>query len=53
MKIYDCFGFFNELDLLELRLEIMAPIVDYFVITEYTVTYKGDPKPLYYNEYKE
>ena len=53
MKIYDCFGFFNELDLLELRLEILAPIVDHFVIIEYTVTYKGDPKPLYYNENKE
>jgi len=53
MKIYDCFGFFNELDLLELRLEMMAPIVDHFVITEYTITYKGDPKPLYYNENKE
>lgn len=34
MKLVDAFLFFNELDLLEIRLHEMAPIVDHFVIVE-------------------
>ena len=52
-KIYDCFSFFNELDLLELRLNILDPYVDYFVITEANITHSGLPKPFYYEENKE
>lgn len=48
--IYDCFQFFNELDILKLRLHIMSPIVDKFVISEATETFSGDPKPLYFEE---
>jgi len=48
--IFDCFLFFNELDLLKIRLHTLNPIVDYFVLTESTVTFSGDPKPLYYSE---
>ena len=48
--IYDCFQFFNELDILKLRLHIMSPIVDRFVISEATETFVGDPKPLDYEE---
>ncbi len=48
--IYDCFPFFNELDILKLRLEIMGPFVDKFVLEEATVTFSGEPKPLYYAE---
>ncbi len=51
--IYDCFQFFNELDLLKLRLHVMDPIVDKFVISEATETFSGMPKPLYYEENKE
>lgn len=50
--VYDCFQFFNELDILKIRLNILAPVVDYFVITESTVTFSGDKKPLYYEENK-
>ena len=32
--IYDIFPFFNELDLLEIRLNILDKHVDYFVIGE-------------------
>jgi beta-1,4-mannosyl-glycoprotein beta-1,4-N-acetylglucosaminyltransferase len=53
MKIYDCFCFFNELDLLELRLNILDPYVDYFVISEASVTHTGVAKPYYYEENKE
>ena len=50
--IYDIFTFFNELDLLEIRLEILDPVVDKFVLIECTETFSGKPKPLYYNENK-
>lgn len=52
MKIYDCFTFFNELDLLEMRLRILDPFVDYFVLVEATKTHAGKDKPLYFNENK-
>jgi beta-1,4-mannosyl-glycoprotein beta-1,4-N-acetylglucosaminyltransferase len=50
MKIYDAFNFFNELDLLELRLNILDPYVDYFVIVEASVTHSGQPKRFYFEE---
>ena len=39
--IYDCIPFFNELDILKLRMQIMAPYVDKFVLEESTVTFPG------------
>lgn len=51
--IYDCFTFFNELDLLEIRLNILDPYVDFFVLSEFGETFSGKPKPLYYKENKE
>lgn len=51
--IYDCFTFFNELDLLEIRLNILDDYTDYFVIGESYETFSGLKKPLYYNENKE
>lgn len=53
MKIYDCFPFFNELDLLEIRLNELYDTVDYFVIVEGEKTHQNNPKPLYYLENKE
>lgn len=50
IKIYDVFTFFNELELLEMRLNILEPYVDYFVIIECTETFSGRPKPLIYQE---
>lgn len=52
-KKYDAFIFFNELELLEIRLNILDPYVDYFVLVEATQTFTGKPKPLYYLENKE
>ncbi len=51
-RLFDCFPFFNELDLLEVRLRTLAPIVDTFVIGESPLTYRGEPKPLHYLENK-
>lgn len=44
--IYDCFGFFNEFDILEIRLEELYPVVDKFIISEATKTFSGKDKPL-------
>ena len=52
-KVYDVFTFFNELDLLEMRLNILDPYVDHFVIVEATETFSGKPKPLVYEKNKE
>ena len=52
-KIYDVFTFYNELDLLELRLEMLNDYVDHFVIIECVETFSGKPKPLYYEENKQ
>lgn len=51
--VYDCFQFFNELDILKIRLNVLAPVVDRFVLSEATETFSGLEKPLYYEENKE
>jgi len=51
--IYDCFTFFNELDLLEIRLNILNDTVDKFVLVEATKTHSGKNKPLYFEQNKE
>ena len=53
IKVYDIFLFFNELDLLEIRLNILDSYVDYFVIVEATETFTGLTKKLYYSENKD
>ena len=52
-KIYDCFNFFNELDILEIRLNVLYEHVDYFVIVESSITHSGEKKPFYFEENKE
>jgi len=49
-KIYDCFTFYNELDLLELRLETLYDHVDHFVLVEADTTYTSRPKPFYFED---
>lgn len=46
MKVYDCFCYFNEDLLLELRLKTLCEVVDYFVIVESAYTHSGLSKPL-------
>lgn len=50
MKIFDCFTFFNELDLLEFRLKFLDKHVDYFVIAESDLTHSGKEKPYFFRE---
>lgn len=47
-KIYDAFLFFNELELLEMRMNILDNIVDFFVIVESTKTFSSNSKDLIY-----
>ena len=53
LKIYDCFTFYNEFELLELRLKSLYDIVDYFVIIEANRTHTNKPKPLNLLEHKD
>lgn len=53
MKIYDCFPFYNELDLLDLRLAELYDHVDHFVLVEATTTFQSKPKELFFNNNKE
>ena len=58
MKIYDCFQFFDEEMLLDLRLNIMNKYVDKFIITEAPYMHNGKPKKLNfdikkYSKFKE
>jgi len=53
MKVIDSFIFFNELELLDIRLNILNDKVDKFVLIESTVSHTGKEKPLYYNDNKK
>lgn len=53
MRVYDAFPFFNELDLLELRLRELAGVVDRFVLVEATRTYRGAGKALHFGAQRE
>ena len=46
MAIYDCFQYFNEDHIVELRLNILDKFVDYFVISESNKTHQGKPKKI-------
>ena len=51
--VYDCIPFFNELDILNLRLHVLDPYVDKFITEEATVTFSGEPKELCFEKNKE
>lgn len=46
--LIDSFTFFNELDLLELRLELLYPVVDKFILVEATKTQTKLKKALHF-----
>ncbi|MCS6905271.1 MAG: N-acetylglucosaminyltransferase [Bacteroidia bacterium] len=52
LRVFDCFCFFNELDLLELRLHTLAECVDYFVLVEATRTHQNQKKKLFFQDNK-
>ena len=52
MKIYDCFMYFDEEVVLDLRLNSLDKFVDYFVIVESIFTHKGEKRDLNFNDKK-
>ncbi len=49
MKIFDCFMYFDEEVVLDLRLNSLNEYVDYFVIVESTFNHKGEKRELKFN----
>ena len=52
MKIFDCFMYFDEEMVLDVRLNTLNEFVDYFVIVESRFTHKGDRRNLKFNHKK-
>jgi beta-1,4-mannosyl-glycoprotein beta-1,4-N-acetylglucosaminyltransferase len=53
MTLYDCCLFFNEYNLLELRLKELYDVVDFFVIVEGTHTFIGTPKESNFEKHRD
>ena len=49
MKIYDCFSYWDEDLLLDLRLNILDDYIDYFVIVEGNKTWQNNYKKFRFN----
>jgi len=49
MKIFDCFMYFDEEQILDLRLNVLNHDVDYFVIVESIYNHKGEKRDLLFN----
>ena len=49
MAIYDCFQYFNEDEMVDLRLNVLNNYVDYFIISESTRTHQGEIKKINFN----
>ena len=49
MKIFDCFMYFDEEIVLDVRLNTLNNLVDYFVIVESKYTHKGEERNLKFN----
>ena len=52
MKIFDCFMYFDEELVLDVRLNTLDKYVDYFVIVESKFTHKGEKRNLKFNHEK-
>jgi len=50
MKIFDCITYFDEPLLFELRLNILSPHVDEFIVCEATYTHSGQKKKINFNK---
>ena len=49
MKIFDCFMYFDEEIVLDLRLNTLNKYIDYFVIVESSFNHKGEKRELKFN----
>ena len=46
MQVFDCFMYYNEDTVLDLRLNYLNKYVDYFIIVESTFNHRGQKKTL-------
>ena len=55
MAIFDCFQYFNEEHIVDLRFNIINEYVDFFVISESTVNHQGQSRKLHFdiNKYQK
>ncbi|MGS0647237.1 discoidin domain-containing protein [Komagataeibacter melomenusus] len=53
MKVFDCFTFYDELDILDIRLNELDSVVDYFVICEADETFTGLSKEMLFLKNRE
>ena len=55
MAIFDCFQYFNEDHIADLRFNILDENVDFFVVVESTVNHQGQTRKLHFdkNKYKK
>ena len=55
MAIFDCFQYFNEDHIADLRFNILHEYVDFFVVVESTVNHQGQTRKLHFdkNKYKK
>ena len=51
--VYDLIPFFNEIDILKLRLGVLSPYVDKFIIEESTMTFSGQEKELCFEKNRD
>jgi beta-1,4-mannosyl-glycoprotein beta-1,4-N-acetylglucosaminyltransferase len=49
MKIFDCFMYYDEDLILDLRLNLLSNYVDKFVIVESKYTHSGEPRKLFFD----
>lgn len=52
-KVFDCFLFYNEFDILDIRLDELSSKIEKFILVESTRTFQNNPKPLYFAENEE
>lgn len=50
MKTYDCFTYYNESNLMQMRFEELKDVVDHFVIIEADQTFTGKEKSFYFDD---
>ncbi len=49
-RVYDCFSYNGQNEMLRLKFEIMGAYVDYFVIIEAAFHFNGSEKGLHFNK---
>lgn len=52
-RVFDCCTFFNEAEILEIRLAELYDVVERFVVVEATHTHSGEPKALTFGDHHE